>query len=115
MELECESCGKIDHVLVDGYPFGDRLLEGVMFMVKDQDGIPTALGVTAEAVEYFSDLNQSKWLRACEEFCERLDFAQCPKCGGDVDVWGVSIITPTPKVIPMMRGSDYLLSRLKHG
>jgi len=104
--------GAIDHVLVDGYYFGDRLLEGVNFMVKDQDGIPTALGVVPEAQSYFEDLNQKKWLKACEEFCEQLDVAQCPKCGDDVVVWGHPTITgikpPEPKVIQMTRGSDFL-------
>jgi len=112
MELKCDNCGMIDHVLVDGYWFGDRLLESVMFKVKDQDGIPTALGVFEAATEYFSDLNQQKWLKACEEFCETLDFAQCPKCGDDVVVWGNPVITgitpPAPKVIQMTRGSDLI-------
>jgi len=114
MKLECKDCGAIDHVLVDGYFFGDRLLEGVNFMVKDQDGIPTALGVVPEAQSYFDDLNQDKWLRTCEKFCEQLDIAQCPKCGGDVVIWGNSLVwhnilrRQSPKVIPMTRSSDLL-------
>jgi len=30
-ELTCDSCGKIDYVLFEGYPFGDRMLEDVYF------------------------------------------------------------------------------------
>lgn len=44
MELKCDTCGVIDHIIVDGYCFGDRLLEGVEFMVKDKNGKPNALG-----------------------------------------------------------------------
>jgi len=109
MELKCDTCGVIDHIIVDGYCFGDRLLEGVEFMVKDKNGKPNALGVKPECQDYFSDLNQKKWLKACEEFCEQLDIAQCPKCGDDVVVWGNPVVTgitpPAPKVIQMTRGS----------
>ena len=112
MKLNCDNCGEIDYVLVDGYSFGDRLLEGVDFKVKDQNGIATALGVVEEAMEYFGDLNKNKWLRACEDFCEQLDIAQCPKCGDDVVVWGNPLITgitpPAPKAIQMTRGTDLI-------
>jgi len=112
MELKCDTCGVIDHIIVDGYCFGDRLLEGVEFMVKDENGKPNALGVKPECQDYFSDLNKKKWLRACEDFCEHLDIAQCPVCGDDVVVWGNPVITGitplAPKVIQMTRGSDLI-------
>jgi len=110
MELKCNNCGKIDHVLVGGYAFGDRLLEDVDFIVKDENGKPKAVGVVPDAQDYFDDLNQNKWLRNCEVHCEHLDIAQCPKCGDDVVVWGNPMITgvkpPEPKAIPTMRGTD---------
>lgn len=110
MELNCETCGILEHVTVDGYIFGDRLLEGVDFIVKDNNGKPNAIGVTPECQSYFDDLNKKKWLKICEDFCEDLDLATCPKCGDDVVVWGNPIITgiepPAPKVIGMMRGTD---------
>ena len=119
MELKCDKCGKIETVLVDGYWFGDRILEGVMFEVMDKDGKPEAIGVTKECVDYFNDLNTKKWLKACEHFCEGLDIAQCPKCGDDVVVWGNSIVTgiksPEPKMIPMMRGDDFLRQIMNAG
>lgn len=93
MELKCDNCGVIDYVLIDGYPFGDTLLEGVNFVVKDENGVPKASGVVVEQQDYFDNLNQKKWLKACEEFCEDLDIAECPKCGGEVVVWGNPIIT----------------------
>jgi len=112
MELKCDSCGAIDHVLVDGYAFGDRLLEGVMFEVIDKNGKPKVNRVAPECQDYFSDLNQEKWAMICEDYCEQLDIAQCPKCGDDVVVWGNPIITgikpPTPRPIQTIRGSDFL-------
>lgn len=88
MELKCDKCGKIDHVLVDGYPFGDRLLEGVMFEVRDVNGKPDVIGVTKDCLDYFEGLSSKKWLKACKDYCEKLDVAGCPNCGEDVAVWG---------------------------
>jgi hypothetical protein len=112
MKLKCDKCGEIDHVLVDGYEFGDRLLEGVNFIVEDRDGKPHAIGVDEQARDYFNDLNTKKWLEACEEFCQDLDIAQCPKCFGDVVVWGNPIVTgktpPPATVIPILRGNSLI-------
>jgi len=62
MELKCDNCGAIDHVLVDGYAFGDRLLEGVMFEVVDNNGKPNVNRVTPECQDYFSGLITAKTL-----------------------------------------------------
>ena len=117
MKLKCDNCGEIDHIIVDGYSFGDRLLEGVSFMVKDENGKPKAFGVTPACQDYFDDLNQKKWLGACEDYCEHLDIAQCPKCGDDVVVWGNPVITGiVPKTgtwIPITRGSDLIKNILE--
>lgn len=117
MKLQCDNCGIVDHVLVDGYPFGDRLLEGVMFVVEDKNGKPHAISVVNDAKYYFSNLNEKRWLKACEGFCEHLDIAQCPKCGDDMVVWGNTLITspPAPKVIQKTRGCDFLKARSRKG
>ena len=113
--MKCDKCGELDHVLVHGYDFGDRLLEDVWFKVKDEGGHPKAMGVTPECQEYFDDLNTGKWLGACEAFCEHLDLATCPKCRGEVVVWGNPIVTgktpPPAKAIPLVRG-DSLIERM---
>lgn len=90
MKLKCDNCGDIDHVLVDGYRFGERLMEGVMFKVEDKDGKPHAIGVTDDCKDYFEDFNKDKWLRDCEASCENDDVGTCPKCGDDVDIWGAN-------------------------
>jgi len=115
MELKCDKCGKIDYVLVDGYAFGDRILEGVMFEVKDTNGKPDVLGVTKDCVDYFNDLNSRKWLKACQEFCEGEDIGQCPKCGGDVEIWGSNKPRPPARMIPMTRGSDLMREIMNAG
>jgi len=87
MKLICDNCGEIGHVLVDGYGFGDRLLEGVMFKVRDVNGKPKVDGVTEDSQEYFNGLNAKKWIKECEKYCKELDIATCPNCDEDVPVW----------------------------
>ena len=86
MELKCDNCGVIDCVLVDGYAIGDRLLEEVYFKIEDKDGKPHSIGVIDECKDYFDGFNRDKWLLAMEAHCQDLDYAECPKCGSEVDV-----------------------------
>lgn len=84
----CEKCGKVDSVLVDGYAFGDRQLEGVIFKVKNVKGKPKVLEVTV-GKKYFETLNKKLWYKACEDYCKQLDLANCSKCDDyEVEVWG---------------------------
>ncbi len=86
-QVKCESCGS-NTVHVDGYAFGDRVLDGVMFVVKDIDGKPVCQGVVPGAEAYFSKLNKKRYKKECEEYCVQLDLANCAACGEDVEVWG---------------------------
>ena len=85
-KFHCEGCGhKSNTCHVDGYDFGDTLLEGVKFIVEWVfGGRPKAVGVVESAKKYFSKLAQKKWLKACEEFCADTDHVYCEKCGEDV-------------------------------
>ena len=93
----CLTCKKIvDEVNVHGYNFGDRLLEGVMYRVKNTDGKPKLLGILGtngkvidpEKDAYMFGLNNSLWNERCIEYCEDLDVAACPVCSDDILVWG---------------------------
>jgi len=84
----CDQCQKKLYVVhVDGYGFGSRLLEDVMFEVENCDGKPIALQVEQDAEPYFQQLNRKYWFDMCEEYCKDLDTAYCPTCGGEVGVW----------------------------
>ncbi len=84
----CEKCKKpLDTVLVSGYDFGDRILEGVMFIVANNNGTPKVIGVTEECESYFAKLNKKYWYEACFEHCKSLDIASCPDCMDDIGVW----------------------------
>jgi hypothetical protein len=59
---------------IDGYHFGDRLLEGVMFDVtfenKEGEWKVTDVKVQKECESYFQDLNQKLWLERAKEYAE---------------------------------------------
>ena len=58
---------------VDGYDFGDRLLEGIMFNITiESDGSLTA-EVEKSAEGYFEDLNKEKWLKEALRDAESTD------------------------------------------
>jgi len=85
--FKCDKCGEIDHVTVDGYAVGDRVLEGVMFEIRFAKGAKKYKAtVEDEAREYFSELNQKMWLKRMEKYAGETDTASCPKCGEDVDM-----------------------------
>ena len=63
----CAECGYLDIAHHDGYGFGDRLLEGVLFEVSVVGDKLITSGVTATHQRYFSDLNTTKWLAAANE------------------------------------------------
>ena len=85
MQFDCEHCGKVDHALLDGYDFGDRLLEGVMFEVRVADDGTISIQVQEKHRSYFSQLNEQMWLEAAKERAEEIlsdpgDGFYCPKC-----------------------------------
>lgn len=93
----CLKCNKaVDEVNVDGYGFGDRMLEGVMYRVKNMDGKPVLLGIISvndEVIDpkddaYMHKLNNDYLNKVCLKYCEDLDIAYCPTCSDEILVWG---------------------------
>ena|SRR3990172_1706272 len=83
--FKCNKCGEIDHVTVDGYGFGERVLEGVLFEIRFAKGAKKYKAtVEASAKEYFSTLNEKMWLKQAEDYAKDADMASCPKCGEDI-------------------------------
>jgi len=52
----------------DGYSFGDRLLEGVMFIATIAEDGTLSVEITPEHAGYFSGLNQELWLEKALNF-----------------------------------------------
>lgn len=85
--LFCDKCNKkLDFVYVDGYFFGDRLMEGVLFKVKMTNDKSDCFGVHSEAEIYMEQFNWGYWKTQCDDFCFNLDIALCPFCQDEVCV-----------------------------
>jgi len=86
MKFDCETCGKIDEALFDGYFFGDRILEGVMFKArKNDDGTCEVESVDEwDKDPYLVGLNKELWMKRAKEFAEANDIFTCPTCKQDV-------------------------------
>jgi len=84
--FKCTGCGKeVDHLMVNGYGFGDRTLEGVMFTVKkDENGKIFCSDYPKD--RYTKGLNMEHWVKRCNDYCDGLDIGTCPECGYDVDI-----------------------------
>ena len=81
-KIICDNCGKVlDYVLVNGYGFGDRTMEGVLFKVQLKEDTWICLGVVEEYKEYMKQFNWKYWKGLCEDYCHGNDFAECPLCG----------------------------------
>lgn len=85
MKIVCLECGEIDHMLINGYSFADRILEDVMFDIATVDGKIVA-EVVPEDAEWFDNFNKEKWLAAAVEYAENTDIGECPNCGGDCSI-----------------------------
>jgi len=90
---QIDDCGfEAEFTHLDGYGIGDRLLEGVIFKVTIDENGEYQVKVLPEHAEYFSDLNEQKWIAALIKECkdhegESINFDpklgsvfQCPKC-----------------------------------
>lgn len=86
MIFDCEKCGDVDAVLIDGYNFAERTLEGIMFRVFYRDG-KLVSQVEPDYADIFSDYNEDKWLKKCVEHVESMEDdveGECPCCGLDI-------------------------------
>lgn len=86
MKFDCQNCGDVDAVLINGYSFAERLLEGVMFKVFYKDGELIA-EVMPEDADFFSDFNEIRWLDKCLKKVNSMEGdvgGSCPCCKEDI-------------------------------
>lgn len=83
--LQCDNCGPLEFGLMDGYGFGDRLLEGVMFEVRMDEHDAVTVRIKADFESYFNTLNTKLWLERAQRSAEQEDVLDCPKCGAQID------------------------------
>jgi len=81
--FESEDGTQFDTAIFDGYPVGDRILEGVRFIVKIEDGKlhPT---IHPDDAGYFSTLNEKYWLDKVTNYVQDYDVFSHTQNGEDV-------------------------------
>jgi len=82
MKFDCDNCGKIDEAVFDGYPFGDRLLEGVQFIARKNDDGSCEVRLTEPGM--LAGLDEKHWMSRAKTFAEKNDVFECPICHGQV-------------------------------
>lgn len=89
MKFKCDKCGEIDHVIMDGYAFGDRQLEDVPFVVTVSDKGKAKAKFKEPDHPYERTLNKKYWEKAATDYAQDTyddgDVMACPTCGNDVD------------------------------
>ena len=68
----CNDFHEVNFAECDGYSVGERLLDGVMFIISIVENKFKA-EIRPDYAEYFSKLNEQKWLLAIEDYCNQLD------------------------------------------
>ena len=88
MKFNCQKHGPIEYVLLDGYQFGDRLLEGVMFQVCVDDERKYSVVIDPGSADYFAQLNEEMWLDKASDYMKGADILSCheKECSFDVAV-----------------------------
>lgn len=77
--------GPVEKAFLNGYFFGDRLLEDVMFeCVIGEDDEVKVLGVDEESKAYFSQLNEAHWMSIAQGYAIDRDIFS--DLNGD-DIW----------------------------
>jgi hypothetical protein len=84
----CNVCGEVTECLVDAYPIGDRMLEGMDFVVKIKSN-KVKIKFADEKVykEYLKGLNVSYWEKEAHDYvksCKNDVLGDCCKCKNEV-------------------------------
>ena len=82
--FKCEQCGPINCAYLDGYRVGDRLLEGVTFIIR-HTGFDYTVETHPDSKDYMTLLNEPLWLNRAKERANTTDTLRCPKCRDDVE------------------------------
>lgn len=77
--------GDEEYAYVDGYDFGDKLLEGILFRIVIENNKFTCNQVDLESFDYFETLNKKMWFKSAVTFAKQNDIFIAPN--GNSDAW----------------------------
>ena len=114
--MNLETNKEINKAYIDGYQFGDRLLEGVIFEVTVNKTGKDVNIKCVDGADYFNDLNTKKWIKEAKKAAlwnegESLSFDKSCRYAGEVVLRDISkppMKKPTPIIIEANSGDDLL-------
>lgn len=71
----------------DGYSFGDRLLEGVIFKAELLPDGFLEVSTAPKSVSYMEDLNEKKWIEAALKYAIQNDIFMAHEGGSDENLY----------------------------
>jgi len=74
-------------VYFDGYSFGGRLLEGVIFKAELLPDGFMEVSTATKSASYMEDLNEKKWIEAALKYAIRNDIFMSSEDGSDEDLY----------------------------
>lgn len=86
MKFHCEECGDLDYVVVDGYEYGDRALEGVGFEIRKDNSGKLSIKISDEDADYFSQFNAEHFYNMILELVSKHGMVNCPDCGEEIEI-----------------------------
>lgn len=102
--------GPVDEALLDGYGFGDRLLEGVMFRIQIKDGAINCPGVHAKSQRYadsFTLAQVAEWQVQAEEHCRSLGDDLVTQDGEDAWIEDTSAAASPPSEFRVIEAQSF--------
>ncbi len=87
MKTIMSNAGPVKSALLDGYSFGDRILEGVIFRVTIDENGEVQVKEEEPDHPYNEVLNMKKWLKKAKIFAEEADVLSHPDRPHEEDVW----------------------------
>lgn len=87
-------------MILNGYSFGDRMLEGCWFHVDVVDGVITMDSVrpTSETEQYFENFNREKWLNEARTYLTAFD--------GEETVCGIEVYNDESGLLQMAQRGE---------
>lgn len=110
--FETENGQQLDTAFFDGYPVGDRTLDGVLFIVKIANGKLNAT-IHPDYEDYFLKLNTEYWLKKVTDYIQNYDVFIHTETGEDVYLVTDELTQPVVGVVGKSYTWEEVLQRGK--
>ena len=101
--FETEDGKQIKTAQFDGYDINDRTFEGLMFQVDVNEDGTLKVYIKSEDQDFFSDFNETKWLKIALDYSYRCDSYSDPKTGDECWLTFEEDTNTAPSVTPTAR------------